>query len=230
MEPPRAQARIRKKKKKRDEVGEEEKEKRQRSKDWELGLVFGSSLLILSGFLPYPDPAGVSSSPQITDSITDHGHFKSHIVKRRVIAVRFVRPLAAALLLLVGLRGEVDSAAHRWVRARLARVQSLAGNDAVDFWGRVLISCCLDKGLVPWPRSVVDLPVRMFWKASSTLLASRAEVSMKERLFSPVESSQPSRPYLIFHRGKLKTYWQIAWPPRWGPHEGGANRSCYRPT
>jgi hypothetical protein len=30
------------------------------------------------------------------------------------------------------------------------------------------------------------IPVRMFWKASSTLLASRAEVSMKERLFSPV--------------------------------------------
>ena len=30
----------------------------------------------------------------------------------------------------------------------------------------------------------VDLPVRMFWNASSTLLASRAEVSMKERLFS----------------------------------------------
>lgn len=30
------------------------------------------------------------------------------------------------------------------------------------------------------------IPVRMFWKASSTLLASRAEVSMKERLFSPI--------------------------------------------
>lgn len=32
-------------------------------------------------------------------------------------------------------------------------------------------------------------PVRMFWKASSTLLASRAEVSMKERLFSPAATS-----------------------------------------
>lgn len=32
-----------------------------------------------------------------------------------------------------------------------------------------------------------DVPVRMFWNASSTLLASRAEVSMKERLFSPKE-------------------------------------------
>lgn len=28
----------------------------------------------------------------------------------------------------------------------------------------------------------------MFWKASSTLLASKADVSMKERLFSPAES------------------------------------------
>jgi hypothetical protein len=32
-----------------------------------------------------------------------------------------------------------------------------------------------------------EIPVRMFWKASSTLLASRAEVSIKDRLFSPVE-------------------------------------------
>lgn len=30
-----------------------------------------------------------------------------------------------------------------------------------------------------------SLPVRMFWKASSTLLASRADVSIKERWFSP---------------------------------------------
>ena len=29
------------------------------------------------------------------------------------------------------------------------------------------------------------IPVRMFWKASSTLLASKADVSMNERLFSP---------------------------------------------
>ena len=32
------------------------------------------------------------------------------------------------------------------------------------------------------------LPVRMFWKASSTLLASRADVSMKDKLFSPAEA------------------------------------------
>lgn len=38
----------------------------------------------------------------------------------------------------------------------------------------------------------MNQPVRMFWKASSTLLASSAEVSMKERLFSPDKSvSQP---------------------------------------
>lgn len=29
------------------------------------------------------------------------------------------------------------------------------------------------------------IPVRIFWNASSTLLASRAEVSIKERWFSP---------------------------------------------
>lgn len=31
----------------------------------------------------------------------------------------------------------------------------------------------------------VRIPVRMFWNASSTLLASKAEVSMNERLLSP---------------------------------------------
>ena len=34
-------------------------------------------------------------------------------------------------------------------------------------------------------REEVNVPVRMFWNASSTLLASNAEVSIKERLFSP---------------------------------------------
>jgi hypothetical protein len=34
------------------------------------------------------------------------------------------------------------------------------------------------------------VPVRMFWKASSTLLASRADVSMKERWFSPAGNGQ----------------------------------------
>lgn len=31
-----------------------------------------------------------------------------------------------------------------------------------------------------------QVPVKMFWNASSTLLASRADVSMNERWFSPV--------------------------------------------
>lgn len=34
-------------------------------------------------------------------------------------------------------------------------------------------------------QSRCQIPVRMFWNASSTLLASRAEVSMKDRLLSP---------------------------------------------
>lgn len=34
----------------------------------------------------------------------------------------------------------------------------------------------------------VEIPVRMFWNASSTLLASKAEVSMNERLLSPAPS------------------------------------------
>ena len=41
----------------------------------------------------------------------------------------------------------------------------------------------------------VEIPVRMFWNASSTLLASSAEVSMNERLLSPAPVS-PSFPWL----------------------------------
>lgn len=33
----------------------------------------------------------------------------------------------------------------------------------------------------------VKVPVKMFWNASSTLLASRADVSMKDRWFSPAQ-------------------------------------------
>src|SRR5271155_39077 len=58
----------------------------------------------------------------------------------------------------------------------ISTVQSLAGDDAIDFCRKSAVFRQADGG---------DLPVRMFWKASSTLLASRAEVSMKDRLFSP---------------------------------------------
>lgn len=58
-----------------------------------------------------------------------------------------------------------------------ALIESLAGNNAVDFWNM--------RKTKSRQRSIDCIPVRMFWKASSTLLASRAEVSMNERLFSP---------------------------------------------
>ena len=58
----------------------------------------------------------------------------------------------------------------------ISTVQCLAGDDAVDFCRKSAVFHQADGG---------DSPVRMFWKASSTLLASRAEVSMKDRLFSP---------------------------------------------
>jgi len=52
--------------------------------------------------------------------------------------------------------------------------------------------------------------VRMFWKASSTLLASRAEVSIKERLFSPAQQRSASNVtimrYLICHTCKLFSF------------------------
>ena len=53
----------------------------------------------------------------------------------------------------------------------------LAGHDTVDLCSPLV----LEHG-----RVTRNEPVRMFWKASSTLLASRADASMKERLFSPM--------------------------------------------
>ena len=64
----------------------------------------------------------------------------------------------------------------------LALIKSLAGHNAVDF--------CSTCEMKPWLQSKESVPVRMFWKASSTLLASKAEVSMKERLFSPSEEKR----------------------------------------
>jgi hypothetical protein len=59
----------------------------------------------------------------------------------------------------------------------ISTVQCFAGDDAVDF--------CRKSAVFRKAGWWGDSPVRMFWKASSTLLASRAEVSMKDRLFSP---------------------------------------------
>ena len=78
------------------------------------------------------------------------------------------------------------------------------GDDSVDFWSE--ISC--SSGMKICPIELIDIPVRMFWKASSTLLASSAEVSIKERLFSPAayhqhQSTEISRQHRVSHTCKL---------------------------
>ena len=69
---------------------------------------------------------------------------------------------------------------------RFCLVESLGGNDAVDFY--------MTRCDISWPRFLYMrnrtgkssiVPVNIFWKASSTLLASRADVSINDRLFSP---------------------------------------------
>jgi len=47
--------------------------------------------------------------------------------------------------------------------------------------------------------NLVKIPVKMFWNASSTLLASRAEVSMNERLLSAVSKSV----FMLFQMGAI---------------------------
>jgi hypothetical protein len=50
--------------------------------------------------------------------------------------------------------------------------------------GRFLVACCISC-MAGRAGSSEFLPVRIFWNASSTLLASRADVSINERLLSP---------------------------------------------
>jgi hypothetical protein len=91
----------------------------------------------------------------------------------------------AGLRVAVGRLGQGDTdrgTATGTALLALALIESLAGNNAVDF--------CSTCEIESWQLSTRYVPVRMFWKASSTLLASRAEVSMKERLFSPGERKE----------------------------------------
>lgn len=83
-----------------------------------------------------------------------------------------------------------------------------------------------NKAVCAWERDCV--PVRMFWKASSTLLASRADVSMKERLFSPATNRVSI--WEAETRNPASTYLRIAWPPRWAQLSDAADRSCFQPA
>lgn len=70
-----------------------------------------------------------------------------------------------------------------------------------------------------------NAPVRMVWKADSTLDASKAEVSMNDRPFSATPACQLLR---LPWRTVTKTHWQSPWPRRWGRREDASNRSCFR--
>jgi hypothetical protein len=93
---------------------------------------------------------------------------------------------AALLAALVGRFADLEDLALAGGHgaAAFVLVEGLGGDDAVDFCVRGVSTIGLALG---WRVSRGDaLPVRMFWNASSTFEASSAEVSMKERLFSPV--------------------------------------------
>jgi hypothetical protein len=95
--------------------------------------------------------------------------------------------LAASLLCFcVGRFADLEDFAFaaEHILAAFALVEGLARYDAVDL-------CKLIRGVFHMRGRYVNAPVRMFWKASSTLLASKADVSMKERLFSPSSCQSP---------------------------------------
>ena len=72
------------------------------------------------------------------------------------------------------------------------------------------------------------IPVRMFWNASSTLLASKAEVSMNERLLSPAPVSPLYS--LVQQAVRANTNWQTASPPPSAPPSNASNHSYSPPT
>jgi len=90
--------------------------------------------------------------------------------------------LAALGRLVVGrlAQGDVGTGADGRLGA-VAAVERLAGYDSVDLWSGPNVSHPLFFAYA----SGANVPVRIFWNASSTLLASRADVSMKDRWFSP---------------------------------------------
>lgn len=57
----------------------------------------------------------------------------------------------------------------------------------------------------------MDIPVRIFWNASSTLLASRAEVSIKDRWFSPGLVSIHSPYHAADRKLCIKTRRRVGW-------------------
>lgn len=86
-----------------------------------------------------PNPTSVSSSHQITRLHHRSRRSQYRFVKEESLRSVLLTRLAAALLLLAVLRGEVDDglAGARLVLTRLAGIKSLAGDDAVNFWDRV---------------------------------------------------------------------------------------------
>lgn len=142
--------------------------------------------------IPPPRP-----SPRLSARLRATGHDRR--CRCRLAAATLCRRVLGRLA-----ERDVCACANRGLRT-VAAVEGLAGHDAVDLCGRealaslslilclglclwpVLVACAC--GLCLWPvpplGSGSHVPVRMFWNASSTLLASRAEVSMKDRWFSP---------------------------------------------
>jgi len=77
-----------------------------------------------------------------------------------------------------------------WIYLKWKDTKTTADYLEDNYWARKnwLIVIVASWSLLPWTATLYNhvrwhLPVRMFWKAVSTLVESNADVSMKERLF-----------------------------------------------
>ena len=82
--------------------------------------------------------------------------------------------------------GDLEGAANLWDCGGFAVLECFAGDDSIDLCGGVS-GCEIGRGRGS------GIPVRMFWNASSTFVASSADVSINERWFSatPRQHSPP---------------------------------------
>jgi hypothetical protein len=135
------------------------------------------SLVVSLSVSPYPFPIITCSayqSFQICQSLHTHdtfGHaFLTHLTTSTCFLLRVCR-FRQSELIAVALAERV---------LHLALIKCFARDNAVDFCKERLMLASHPTT----PLHLLNLPVKIFWNANSTLLASNADVSIKLRLFS----------------------------------------------
>lgn len=129
---------------------------------------------------------------------------------------------AALVGRLVHARADGEGVSCRRADRVLLRFEGLARDDAVYICNRTNIRNALGSS----PNLSLCIPVRIVWKAPSTLEASSAEVSMNDNPFSATMRQKVKQWPRLEH--VLVAYWRMPLPHLWEPPVGASNRSCFQ--